>query len=131
AVLGEISALQPVSLSGVSGAVSHELSDRTRPEVEALRAAVVTALATARARRERHRVSPSDDRVLTADEASKRIGLSRFTMLRMRRLPDAGGLPFVRLSQGRIGYRIRDLEAYLVARRVGRLPQMKGPSDVN
>jgi hypothetical protein len=40
----------------------------------------------------------------------------------MRQQPDAGGLPFIQLSQGRIGYRLSDIEAYLTARRVGKLP---------
>jgi hypothetical protein len=90
--------------------------------VAQLRKAVMAALATARVRRERHQIPPSEDKVLTAAEAAKRLGLSRFTLLRMRQLPNAGGLPFVKLSQARIGYWSRDVAAYLVAKRVGRLP---------
>lgn len=101
--------------------------ERARREVEHLRDLIMAALAAERARREQQRVPPGEDRVLTAAEAAKQLGLSRFTMLRMRRSPDAGGLPFVRLSQGRIGYRGRDIEAYLLARRVGRLPDKPTP----
>jgi hypothetical protein len=36
----------------------------------------------------------------------------------MRQQPDCGGLPFVRLSEKRIGYLRRDVGAFLLARRV-------------
>jgi hypothetical protein len=57
--------------------------------------------------------------VLTEQEARALLRLSKITLLRMRQLPDAGGLPFVQLSQSRIGYRLSDIDAYLAARRVG------------
>lgn len=101
--------------------------EHARREVGHLRDLIMAALAAERARREQQCVPPGEDRVLTAAEAAKQLGLSRFTMLRMRRSPDAGGLPFVRLSQGRIGYRGRDIEAYLFARRVGHLPDEPPP----
>ncbi len=62
-----------------------------------------------------------NDRVLTADETTALLGLSTFTLLRMRQRPNAGGLPFVRLSPKRIGYRLSDIRSYLQARRVGSL----------
>jgi hypothetical protein len=40
----------------------------------------------------------------------------------MRQQKDQGGLPFIQLSPGRIGYRKSDIEAFLLARRVGHLP---------
>jgi hypothetical protein len=61
--------------------------------------------------------------VLPESETRRLTGLSKFTLLRMRKLPDAGGLPFIRISAGRIGYLKRDLDAYLLARRVGSLPK--------
>ena len=41
------------------------------------------------------------------------------TLLRMRQRPNAGGLPFVKLSQHRVGYLRDDLLAFLAVRRVG------------
>jgi hypothetical protein len=65
------------------------------------------------------------DWVLTEREARTLLRLSRVTLLRMRQLPDKGGLPFVQLSSGRIGYLRSDVRSYLAARRVGRLPGEK------
>jgi hypothetical protein len=64
---------------------------------------------------------PNEDTVLTASETSKFLGISEFTLLRMRQRPNAGGLPFVKLSPHRLGYLRRDLLAFLAARRVGTL----------
>jgi hypothetical protein len=61
--------------------------------------------------------------VLTVDETVALLGISVFTLLRMRQRQDAGGLPFVQLSAKRLGYRLGDIRAYLRARRVGSLPQ--------
>jgi hypothetical protein len=61
------------------------------------------------------------DRVLTACETARMLALSEFTLLRKRQQPDGGGLPFVRLSAHRIGYRLGDVQAFLAARRVGSL----------
>jgi hypothetical protein len=60
-----------------------------------------------------------DDAVLTEPETRKRVRLSKATLIRMRQRPDCGGLPFVQLSPGRIGYLWRDVKAYILARRVG------------
>jgi hypothetical protein len=65
----------------------------------------------------------TDDAVLTAAETANMLRVSSITLLRMRQRPDADGLPFVRLSQHRIGYVRRDVLAFLAARRVGALPQ--------
>jgi hypothetical protein len=70
-----------------------------------------------------------DDAVLTEPEARQLLRLSKITLLRMRQLDDRGGLPFVQLSPGRIGYFRRDVLAYLAARRVGRLPNEQRGSD--
>jgi hypothetical protein len=63
-----------------------------------------------------------EDQVLTEPEARQLLRLSKVTLIRMRKLADKGGLPFVRLSAGRIGYFRRDIVGYLAARRVGTLP---------
>jgi len=57
--------------------------------------------------------------VLTEAETAHLLGVSRFTLLRKRQEPDAGGLPFVKLSAHRIGYMRSDIMAFLAARRVG------------
>ncbi len=62
-----------------------------------------------------------NDQVLSAIDTARKLGVSKITLLRMRKLPDAGGLPYVRLSANRVGYIRRDLRAYLAARRVGKL----------
>ena len=62
------------------------------------------------------------DVILTADTVAQMLGLHRHTLMRMRAQPDAGGLPFVAISPRRLGYRLGDVQAYLAARRVGRLP---------
>ena len=66
--------------------------------------------------------APLDDAVLTAAETAAQLGLSKFTLLRMRQRPNADGLPFVQLSPNRIGYVRCDVRAFLNARRVGELP---------
>lgn len=63
-----------------------------------------------------------DDLVLTEPEARQLLRVSKITLIRMRKLADKGGLPFVKLSPGRIGYLRRDIIDYLAARRVGTLP---------
>lgn len=64
----------------------------------------------------------SDKRVIyTVPEVAEMLGVSTFTLLRKRQQPDAGGLPFVQLSTNRIGYLRADVEAFLRARRVGKL----------
>lgn len=67
---------------------------------------------------------PDDDRVLTAAETAVLLGVSEFTLLRKRQRPKADGLPFVQLSPNRIGYRLGDVRAFLLARRVGALPEV-------
>ncbi len=62
---------------------------------------------------------PTDDAVLTAAETAALLGVSKFTLLRMRQRPDADGLPFVKLSPHRIGYVRSDVRAFLASRRVG------------
>jgi hypothetical protein len=64
-----------------------------------------------------------NDRVLTVDETIALLGVSKFTLLRMRRRLDVGGLAFVQLSPKRIGYRLGDIRSYLQARRVGVLTE--------
>jgi hypothetical protein len=64
----------------------------------------------------------ADDLVLTELEARQLLRVSKITLIRMRKLADKGGLPFVKLSPGRIGYLRRDIISYLATRRVGTLP---------
>jgi hypothetical protein len=59
------------------------------------------------------------DTVLDAPTTAKQIGMSPHTLWRMRQRSDAGGLPWVQLSAGRIGYRLGDIRRYLLSRRVG------------
>jgi hypothetical protein len=58
------------------------------------------------------------------DEVIGLLGVSVFTLLRMRQRPGADGLPFIQLSPKRIGYRLGDVRAYLKARRVGELTEV-------
>jgi hypothetical protein len=60
-----------------------------------------------------------DDAVSTVAYTARLLGVSEITLLRMRQREDRGGLPFVQLSPGRIGYLRRDVRAFLEARRVG------------
>ena len=71
-------------------------------------------------------VRPEDEFVLTVPEVRQLLRLSKITLLRMRQRDDRGGLPFVQLSPGRIGY-LHDVRAYLAARRVGSLPEQQHP----
>jgi hypothetical protein len=64
---------------------------------------------------------PDDDIIDPAKAVEKQTGLSRHTLIRMRQRPEAGGLPFVRLTAKRIGYRRGDVRAFIAARRVGTL----------
>ena len=57
-------------------------------------------------------------RILDTKAASQATSLSVITLKRMRRRADCGGLPWVRLSAGRVGYMESDIENYLTARRV-------------
>src|SRR3954468_13993193 len=65
--------------------------------------------------------------VLTVADTARLLGVSKFTLLRMRKRKD--GLPFVRLSPGRIGYLRSDVHAYIAARRVGSLNPDEGYGD--
>jgi antitoxin component of RelBE/YafQ-DinJ toxin-antitoxin module len=65
-----------------------------------------------------------DDIINDAPTVAKQLGVSKATLIRMRQRQDAGGLPFVKLSAKRIGYRRADVRAFLVARRVGTLPTL-------
>jgi hypothetical protein len=67
------------------------------------------------------KTSSDDEVVLTEPEVRQLLRLSKITLLRMRQREDRGGLPFVQLSPGRIGYLRGDLRAFLAARRVGSL----------
>jgi hypothetical protein len=58
---------------------------------------------------------------MTVAETASLLGLSSFTLLRMRQRPEADGLPFVKLSPNRLGYRLGDVRSFLAARRVGSL----------
>jgi predicted DNA-binding transcriptional regulator AlpA len=62
---------------------------------------------------------PTEDNVLTVAETARLLGVSQFTLLRMRQRPDADGLPYVKLSPHRLGYVRRDVLAFLAMRRVG------------
>jgi hypothetical protein len=64
-----------------------------------------------------------EDQVLSPRDTAKQLGCSEFTLLRMRQRPNSDGLPWVRLTAGRIGYRRGDIRAYLLARRVGTTPE--------
>jgi predicted DNA-binding transcriptional regulator AlpA len=64
------------------------------------------------------KITLDGDGVLTATEVSSLLGLSKFTLLRMRQRGARSGLPYVQLSPGRIGYLRSDVRAYLAARRV-------------
>ena len=70
-------------------------------------------------------LTPDEDAVLTVAETARLLGVSKFTLLRMRQRESCGGLPFVQLSPGRIGYLRRDVRAYLAACRVGALPDQQ------
>ena len=72
-----------------------------------------------------HDLIPNDDSVLTVAETARLLSVSKFTLLRMRQREGCGGLPFVQLSPGRIGYLRRDVRGFLVARRVGSLVRTK------
>jgi len=63
-----------------------------------------------------------EDACLSTGETAALLGVDKITLLRMRQLEGCGGLPWVRVSPGRIGYMRRDIRAYLAARRVGALP---------
>jgi len=93
--------------------ISGDASAKTR----STRPASATAVRSDNAQAQFH------DRVLTAPATAEMLGLSEFTLLRKRQLPDAGGLPFVQLSAKRIGYRLSDVLAFLNAHRVGALPK--------
>lgn len=69
---------------------------------------------------------PQNNVVLTEPEVRRSLRLSKATLIRMRQRPDRGGLPFVQLSAGRIGYLDSDVRAFLAARRVGATEELKG-----
>jgi predicted DNA-binding transcriptional regulator AlpA len=58
------------------------------------------------------------DGVLTTAEVATLLGLSKFTLLRMRQQKDRGDLPYLQLSPGRLAYWKSDVRAYIAARRV-------------
>ena len=68
-------------------------------------------------------IQPEDYTVLTEAEVRQQLRLSKITLLRMRQRDDRGGLPFVQLSPGRIGYLRADVTAFLAARRVGAIAE--------
>jgi predicted DNA-binding transcriptional regulator AlpA len=59
-------------------------------------------------------IFPSDDRVISEHEAAKACGVSIATL--RRRVAAGDGPPRIRLSVHRVGYRLRDLRAWLDAR---------------
>lgn len=63
-------------------------------------------------------VSVGNAAVLTEREVRQLLRLRKITLLRVRQRDDRGGLPFVQLSPGRIGYLRRDIDAYLAACRI-------------
>ena len=63
------------------------------------------------------RTAPDLVRVLSEPEAVEALGLSRRTWDRLKSLGDVPAK--TRLSEGRIGYRVCDLAAWLDARREG------------
>jgi predicted DNA-binding transcriptional regulator AlpA len=63
----------------------------------------------------RRRTAPDLVRVLTEPEAIEAIGVSRPTWDRLKSLGDVPAK--TRLSEGRIGYRVSDMAAWLDARR--------------
>jgi hypothetical protein len=67
--------------------------------------------------------SRNHNSVLTTKEAAARLRKHPVTLWKWRQLPDCGGLPFIQISDGTIGYRESDLEALLDARTVGREPR--------
>jgi hypothetical protein len=60
------------------------------------------------------------DPVLTTKEAAARLRKHPATLWKWRQLPDCGGLPFIQISNGTIGYRESHVEALLDARTVSR-----------
>ena len=71
-----------------------------------------------------HNRIPNDDAVLTVAGTAQLLSVSKFTLLRMRQREGCGGLPFVQISPGRIGYLRRDVQSFLAARRIGSLPTL-------
>jgi len=67
--------------------------------------------------------NPDEDTVLSAADTARLLGVSKYTLLRMRQREGCDGLPWVQITPGRLGYMRRDVRAYLVARRVGMLPE--------
>jgi hypothetical protein len=59
-----------------------------------------------------------DVTVMSAADTARYLGVLKITLLRVRQRDARGGLPFVQLSPGRIGYLRRDVDAYLAARRI-------------
>ena len=93
--------------------------------------------APAKSRRARLLVGPShaqpdakpslrdeDDVIDPTSKVQQVLGVSKDTLERMRKLPNAGGLPFIRLSANRIGYRRGDWRAFIAARRFGAIPRI-------
>ena len=55
--------------------------------------------------------------VLRTAEAAKYLGIAASTLTKSRLKPSADTVPWVRLTSRRVGYLVRDLDAYLDARR--------------
>lgn len=55
--------------------------------------------------------------VLRTAEAAKYLGIASSTLTKSRLKPGADTVPWVRLTSRRVGYLVRDLDAYLEARR--------------
>lgn len=65
---------------------------------------------------------PDGDVVQTISETAQQLGVTKPTLWRWRRRADRNGLPYVQLSESRVGYLRRDVRAFLVARRVIEVP---------
>jgi len=59
-------------------------------------------------------IVPADDRVVSLPETARAAGISIATL--RRRIADGSGPRLVRVSERRVGVRIRDLKAWLDAR---------------
>jgi predicted DNA-binding transcriptional regulator AlpA len=65
------------------------------------------------------------DRLLTEKDLAAWLGISLPTLQRMR--ARASGPHFVQLSMRRVGYRRRDVEAWLMERTINRIGELAGP----
>jgi hypothetical protein len=68
------------------------------------------------------------DELLAEAEVAQLLNISRFSLMRWRREAGGGPLPWVQISERRIGYRRGDVRRYQLARRQGALSeQPAGP----